>query len=161
MKGIRWRRLEAETLIEVPRLLGQRVRDKRPHTDGLRSGRTAQQGVLEQGPAESATSRSARVLVQHRCYTKSVPTKRRRHAITETPPVQEALDELRRELRTDRVELPELVILGAREKLARIRTEGERTLELRRRLAERVRSRELPVETDAADEVRRSGWARK
>jgi hypothetical protein len=89
-----------------------------------------------------------------------MPTKRRRHAITETPPVQAALDELREELGDERVEMGELVILGAREKLARLRTERDGTAQLRRRLADRVRRRDIPADRAAADEVRRSGWAR-
>ena len=74
--------------------------------------------------------------------------------------MQEALDELRRETGSDRVELPELVILGAREKVAQLRAVRDDTLERRRRLANRVRAREPLVDLDAADEVRRSGWAR-
>ena len=93
-------------------------------------------------------------------HSASVPTKRRRHAITETPPVQAALDELRRELGHDRVEMGELVVLGAREKLARVRAEQTDAAELRRRLAERIRRREIPADQAAADEVRRAGWAR-
>jgi hypothetical protein len=89
-----------------------------------------------------------------------MPTNRRRHAITETPQVEEALDELRGELGGDRVQLGELVILGARAKVAQIRAERGATAELRRRLAERVRSRGLPVDAEAAERVRRSGWAR-
>jgi hypothetical protein len=89
-----------------------------------------------------------------------VPTRRRRHAITETPPVEAALDELRRELGTDRVELGELVILGARAKLAAVRAEREGEAAARRRLANRVRARGVPVDPQAADEVRSSGWAR-
>lgn len=89
-----------------------------------------------------------------------MPTKRRRHAITETPPVEAALDELRRELGTDRVELGELVVLGAAAKLAEIRAGHDREQALRRRLAQRVRSRDLPVDVRAADDVRRSGWSR-
>jgi hypothetical protein len=89
-----------------------------------------------------------------------VPTKRRRHAVTETPPVQAALDELREELGSDQVALPELVILGAHEKLARLRAERDSVLERRRRLADRIRSRQLPVDVEAAEEVRRSGWMR-
>jgi hypothetical protein len=89
-----------------------------------------------------------------------MPTKRRRHAITETPPVQAALDELRRELGTDRVELGELVVLGAGAKLASIRAEREGEAALRRRLADRVRSRSASVDVDAAEHVRRAGWAR-
>lgn len=90
-----------------------------------------------------------------------MPTKRRRHAITETPRVQAALDELRRELRTERVELGELVVLGAAAKLAELRSESDEGVELRRRLADRVRSRAIPVDREAADEVRAVGWARR
>ncbi len=89
-----------------------------------------------------------------------MPTTRRRHAITETEPVQAALDELRRELGTDRIELAELVVLGAGAKVAAIRAERDDASLLRRRLADRVRAREALVDLDAADEVRRSGWAR-
>jgi hypothetical protein len=89
-----------------------------------------------------------------------MPTKRRRHAITETPPVEAALEELRHELGNDRIELSELVVLGARAKLAQVRSEREDAATLRRRLADRVRSRSLPVDRDAAAEVRRSGWSR-
>jgi hypothetical protein len=89
-----------------------------------------------------------------------VPTNRRRHAITETPPVEAALDELRRELGTDRVELGELVVLGAEAKLASIRAQRDSDAKLRRRLADRVRSRSLPVDVDAAEAVRQTGWTR-
>ena len=89
-----------------------------------------------------------------------MPTRRRRHAITETPPVQAALDDLRNALGQDRVPLGELVILGAEEKLARLRAEQDETDELRRRLADRVRRQDIPVDRSAADEVRRAGWAR-
>jgi hypothetical protein len=89
-----------------------------------------------------------------------MPTKRRRHAITETPPVEAALDELRAALGDERVEMGELVILGAQEKLARVRAEQEDTSALRRRLAERVRRRDISADRAAADEVRRAGWAR-
>lgn len=90
-----------------------------------------------------------------------MPTKRRRHAITETPPVEAALDELREALGDDRVELGELVMLGADVKLAALRAEREGGAALRRRLADRVRSGELPVSLEAAAEVRASGWARR
>jgi hypothetical protein len=90
-----------------------------------------------------------------------VPTKRRRHAITETPPVQAALDELRRELGSERVELGELVILGAQEKLARLREERDDVIAKRRALAEMIRSGDIPVDEAAADEVRRTGWVRE
>jgi hypothetical protein len=75
--------------------------------------------------------------------------------------VQAALDELRRELGSDRVELGELVVLGAGAKLAALRAERNSDAVLRRRLADRVRTRETLVDRDAADLVRRSGWARE
>jgi hypothetical protein len=90
-----------------------------------------------------------------------MPTQRRRHAITETPPVQEALDELRAELGdTARIEFGELVILGAHQKVAQLRAIRYDTTSRRRQLGERVRRRDLPVDRAAADEVRRAGWAR-
>lgn len=89
-----------------------------------------------------------------------MPTKHRRHAITETPPVRAALDELREELGDARIELGELVILGAGQKVAQLRAQREDAATLRRQLAERIRRRDLPVDRDAADEVRRAGWAR-
>jgi hypothetical protein len=89
-----------------------------------------------------------------------MPTRRRRHAVTETPPVQAALDELRKELGDDRVEMGELPILGAQEKLARVRAERDDTAALRHRLADRIRRRDIPADLAAADEVRPGGWAR-
>jgi hypothetical protein len=89
-----------------------------------------------------------------------IPTKHRRHAITETLPVRAALDELRDELGDGRIEFSELVILGAREKLARLRADRDGTAARRARLADRIRRRDLPLDPAAADEVRRRGWAR-
>ncbi|MHB1568682.1 MAG: hypothetical protein ACYCXW_01185 [Solirubrobacteraceae bacterium] len=89
-----------------------------------------------------------------------MPTSRRRHAITETPAVQAALDELRQELGTERVELGELVVLGAQAKLRKLRTAGDRQAELRTRLAARVRARRVGADLSAAQRVRMSGWAR-
>jgi hypothetical protein len=89
-----------------------------------------------------------------------MPTKHRRRAITETPPVQAALDELQNELGGERIELGELVVLGADAKLAALRAEREGGAVLRRRLADRVRARELPLSREAAEEVRAAGWSR-
>ena len=89
-----------------------------------------------------------------------MPTQHRRHAITETPPVKAALDELRGELGDGRIEFGELVILGAHQKIAQLRGERDDTASKRRRLASRIRRREVPVDRAAADEVRRAGWAR-
>ena len=66
----------------------------------------------------------------------------------------------REALGSERVELSELVILGARTKLRRLRDEQERTALLRRQLADRVRSGAIPVDVEAAEKVRRSGWTR-
>lgn len=90
----------------------------------------------------------------------AMPTSRRRHAITETPPVEAALDELRRELGTDRVELGELVVLGAETKLARLRAAREGDDARLRHLADRIRARDVLVDVEAADEVRAKGWTR-
>lgn len=89
-----------------------------------------------------------------------MPTKHRRYAITGTPPVQAALDELQGELGRDRLDLAELVILGAREKLTQLRKKESRRVRLRRRLAERIRAGQLPIDRTAAQEVRRAGWVR-
>jgi hypothetical protein len=89
-----------------------------------------------------------------------MPTKRRRHAITETPPVEAALDELRRELGATPVNLGELVVLGAREKLNQLRLIDARTAALRRSLANRIRAGNVPGDPEAAAEVRRTGWVR-
>jgi hypothetical protein len=87
-----------------------------------------------------------------------MPTKRRRHAITETDAVKAVLDPLRAELGTDSIDLPELIVLGAQEKLSRLRSDREDRDQRLRRLAERVRSGNIPVDVTAADEVRRTGW---
>jgi hypothetical protein len=89
-----------------------------------------------------------------------MPTQHRRHAITETPPVKAALDELRDQLGDTRIELGELVILGAHQKVAQLRAERDDTASRRQQLAERIRAREIPVDRAAADEVRRVGWTR-
>ena len=87
-----------------------------------------------------------------------MPTKRRRHAITETPPVEAALDELRDEIGSESIEFAELVVLGAQAKLGQIRAARSDSEALRRQLADRIRSGSLPVDREAADDVRRSGW---
>jgi hypothetical protein len=90
-----------------------------------------------------------------------MPTTRRRHAITETAPVQEALDELRAALGSDRVPFGEIVILGARAKVAELQEGVDKKATLRKRAADRIRERRpLPIDLEAAEEVRRTGWAR-
>jgi hypothetical protein len=89
-----------------------------------------------------------------------MPTQHRRHAVTETPPVKAALDELRDQLGDARIEFGELVILGAHQKVAQLRAERDDTASRRRQLATRIRRREVPVDPVGAGEVRRAGWAR-
>lgn len=100
----------------------------------------------------------------YRCDTGAtltrMPTKRRRHAITETPRVEAALDELRQESGADGVDLGELIVLGAGVKLGAIRSERDGGATKRQRLADRVRSRAIGADVAAADEVRSAGWAR-
>lgn len=90
-----------------------------------------------------------------------MPTKHKRHAITETPPVKEALDKLRAELNGERLDLAELVIMGAREKTGRLRVDSEHAMRLRKELADKIRrGDDLGMDIEAADEVKRIGWAR-
>ena len=88
----------------------------------------------------------------------SMPTSRPRHTITETPPVQEALDELRAKLgEGERVDYAELVVLGARAKARRLPDEQEEARRAREELAEMIRSRSIPVDLKAAEEVKHLG----
>lgn len=49
-----------------------------------------------------------------------MPTKRLRHTVTETPPVERVLRRLRRAQPDERIDFKELVILGAEVKLERV-----------------------------------------
>jgi hypothetical protein len=87
-----------------------------------------------------------------------MPTRHPRHSITETPPVRDALDDLRRH--GERVRLGELVIRGARERLRELEAERDdeaRRRELRLQLIERLHTGE-GLDVDAAYEVRERGW---
>jgi hypothetical protein len=87
-----------------------------------------------------------------------VPTTRPRHSITETPPVQEALDRLRAQLGTQRLDFAELVVLGAEEKERQLLRDSKAAREARHRLAEQIRNGTLPeADVAAADEVKRLG----
>jgi hypothetical protein len=80
--------------------------------------------------------------------------------VTETPPVQAALDELRARLgREAPIDFAELVILGAQAKARRLRTDDDAARAAAKRLADMVRARSMPfdVDMDAADEVKRLG----
>lgn len=86
-----------------------------------------------------------------------MPTSHPRHTITETPPVREALDELRAALGRDRIDFAELTVLGARAKLQELRREGPEAMAARAWLAQEVREGTTEVDVAAADEVKRLG----
>lgn len=89
-----------------------------------------------------------------------MPTTRPRHTITETPPVQAALDELRAKLgEGERIDFAELVTLGAEVKARRVATDDAAAAIARQRLAEMIRSGSFryAVDVEAADEVKRLG----
>ena len=78
--------------------------------------------------------------------------------ITETEPVKAALDELRRVQGGEKVEFPDLVVRGARDKVRELRAGGESARRARREIAEWIRSGNGPkVDVEAADEVKRLG----
>ena len=70
--------------------------------------------------------------------------------------MEEALDELREELNGERLDLAELVILGAREKLGRVRGRRRSDDRALRRLGDAIRNGELPpIDPEVAAEARR------
>jgi hypothetical protein len=78
--------------------------------------------------------------------------------ITETEPVREVLDELRQLQGGEKVELPDLVIRGAKDKIRELRTEGEPARRAGREIADWIRSGNGPqVDIEAADEVKHLG----
>lgn len=88
-----------------------------------------------------------------------MPTRLPRHTITETPPVERALRELRELRPGERIDLKELVILGAREKAGRLEGGGdmsERPL-IEEFLALRADDR---LEVAAALALHEGGWTR-
>lgn len=90
-----------------------------------------------------------------------MPTKHRRHAITETPRVKEALDPLRAELNGERLDLAELVVIGAETKLVRLRTEADHRSQLLRALVDDLRSGKIHLDPQLADEAKRSWMSEK
>jgi hypothetical protein len=75
--------------------------------------------------------------------------------------VQEALDELRELLGTNRLPLGDILILGARTRATELRDEQSDRARRLNRLANRIRNREgFDLDLAAAEEVRRTGWAR-
>jgi hypothetical protein len=76
--------------------------------------------------------------------------------------VQEALDKLRSKLpQGERIDFSELVVLGAQAKARRLSAEEEATDEALKRLVEMVRTRSIPVDVEAAGEVKRIGLIAK
>jgi hypothetical protein len=86
-----------------------------------------------------------------------MPTTRPRHTITETPPVKEALDELRAKLSGQPIDFAELVVLGARAKARRLPDDGEKARKAREDLAEMILTRSVPIDIRAAEEVKHLG----
>lgn len=79
--------------------------------------------------------------------------------ITETQPVKEVLDELRRVQGGEKVELADLVIRGAHDKIRELRTPGgEAVRKAGREIAEWIRSPDRPrPDLKAAEEVKYLG----
>ena len=88
-----------------------------------------------------------------------MPTTRPRHTITETQPVQEALDELRSKLGEGaRIDFAELLTLGAQVKARRLPDRTEEARRTRREIAEWIRTGNGPkMDIAAADEVKHLG----
>jgi hypothetical protein len=89
-----------------------------------------------------------------------MPTTRPRHTITETPPVQEALDKLRANLGdSERIDFAELVKLGAEAKARQLAVTDDATVKARKALADAIRKGSLrdSIDVDAADEVKHLG----
>ena len=78
--------------------------------------------------------------------------------ITETDPVKQVLAELRQLQGGEKVELPDLVIRGAKDKIRELEAEGEPAREAGREIAEWIRSGSGPeVDLEAAEEVKYVG----
>lgn len=78
--------------------------------------------------------------------------------ITETEPVKAVLDELRHLQGGEKVELPDLVIRGAEDKIRELKARSEPAQEAREDIAEWIRSGDGPrVDVEAAEEVKHLG----
>ncbi len=72
--------------------------------------------------------------------------------------MQEALDELRAKLgQGETIDFAELVTLGARAKARRLGADHAEARAARMRLTEMIRTRSIPVDIAAADEVKHLG----
>lgn len=86
-----------------------------------------------------------------------MPTKHPRHAVTETPRLKKVLDRLRDESGSVRLDWGELVLLGAQEKLRRIRSTQEESDRILEEAAELIRRGGGGGDVEAAAEVKRKG----
>jgi hypothetical protein len=86
-----------------------------------------------------------------------VPTAHPRHTITETPLVRQALHDLRVRLAGERIDFAELVVLGAGVKVRQLPDHAAAAREAARRLAVLVKDRSIPVDVEAAAEVKDRG----
>ena len=78
--------------------------------------------------------------------------------ITETAPVKSVLDELRGLQGGEKVDLPDLVIRGAEDKIRQLRAESESARRAREEIAEWIRSGNGPkIDLKAAEEVKYVG----
>lgn len=78
--------------------------------------------------------------------------------VTETDPVKKALDELRRLQGGERIEFPDLVIRGAKDKIRELKAANEPARRAHAEIAEWIRSGTGPeVDVAAADEVKHLG----
>lgn len=91
-----------------------------------------------------------------------MPTRRPRHTITETPPVEQALRRLRSARPDERIDRKELVILGADEKAARVARDGDPEARRRELIEEFLRLR-ADDHVDAAEglALHDGGWVRE
>jgi hypothetical protein len=87
-----------------------------------------------------------------------MPTTRPRHTITETPPLQEALDRLREQVGSQKLDFAELVMLGAEEKRRQLDRDSDAEREAREWLAREIREgTHDPEEVRLAAEVKTLG----
>lgn len=91
-----------------------------------------------------------------------MPTRRQRHTITETPPVQRALRRLRALEEETRIDFKELVILGAEAKVSRLERGEAGGVERRRALLEEFLALRADDGLDAGSglALHESAWAR-
>lgn len=78
--------------------------------------------------------------------------------ITETEPVKAVLDELRELQGGEKVELPDLVVRGAKDKIKELRAQREPARRARDEIAEWIRRGNGPaIDIEAAEEVKHLG----